>query len=139
MGVGERPAAGLAEFAQAVGAYGVGLEAALAVPELADVVVVQLAVNVRGTEPAKEDVAGGLDGPLALHDALAIVAEAAGAHVLFQGGGTSLLDLQDQRVGGVLADEHDHPAACADAADAHDLAGNVHDLVAAQQLSALQR
>ena len=53
--------------------------------------------------------------------------------------GLRLLDLQEQRVPFVAADEQDHPRPGAHAADADDLAGEVDELVAREQLAISSR
>ena len=101
------------------------VERPLAVPELAHVEVVGLAVEPGHAVPAEQDVADRLHQPLALDHAPPGVAEPAAPDEALQHGGLRLLGLQEQRVALVAAEEQQDPGAGADAADADDLARHV--------------
>ena len=78
---------------------------ALLVPELADVEVSLPAVRTRGPEPAEEDVACSLGQALALDHALPLVVELGRRRVGLEHRWLGLLDLKEQRVTLVVADE----------------------------------
>src|ERR1700730_10272028 len=65
----------------------------LPVPQLADVEVALCAVEVLRTDPAEEDVAGGLGEPLTFNDALCVTRKCASAKQRFEHGGLGLLQL----------------------------------------------
>ena len=85
--------------------------------------------------PAEEDVARRLHQPLAGDDALAAVAVLALADESLQHRRLRLLDLQEQRVFVVDAEEERDPGAGADAADPDDLAGQVDEPELLQQVA----
>ncbi len=89
--------------------------------------------------PAEEDVGGRLQQALALDHAPAVMLVVARADERLEHRGAGLLDLQEQRVAGVPPDEQRHPAAGADAADSHHLAGDVDEPVAIEQLPSVGR
>ena len=107
----------------------------LPVPELAHVEVALAAVERVRVEPAEHDVTRRLEQALAFDDALAMVAVLAAAAVRLQHRGIGLLDLQEERVGVVLAEHEEDPAAGADAAHADDLARQVDHPVALEQVA----
>ena len=85
-------------------------------------------------EPAEEDVARRLHQPLALDYAPALLLE-----LLLPANGSStealrLLDLQEERIVRVAAEEQNDPGAGPDAADADDLVGDVDVAVALDQV-----
>ena len=87
--------------------------------------------------PAEEDVARRLHQPLAGDDALAAVAVLALADEPLQHRRLRLLDLQEQRVSVVDAEEERDPGAGADAADPDDLAGEVDEAELLEQVAAV--
>ena len=92
--------------------------AALHVGKLANVELVALALA-----PTEENVGGTLGQALTDDHASAVIVERQLAvDVRRQHGGLGLLDLEEQRIVVVDALQQEHPAAGADAADAHDLA-----------------
>src|SRR4051812_14975835 len=105
----------------------------LAVPELTHVEVAAHAVRRGEPDPAEQDVAGRLRQPLALDDVLAGVREGALAQERLEHGRLRLLELQDERVGVVAAEQEDDPGAGPHAADAYHLARRVHVAIALQQ------
>ena len=88
-------------------------------------------------QPAEEDVARRLHQPLALDDALAVVRVLALAEVRLEHRRLRLLDLEEERVVVVPAEQQDDPAAGADAADADDLAGDVDQPELLEQVAAV--
>jgi hypothetical protein len=76
-----------------------------------------------------------LHHPLPLHHPLAVLPVPAFAQVGLENRCCGLLDLQEQRVLRVASLEQDDECPGADAADADDLAGQVHDLEALQQVA----
>ncbi len=125
MGTGERPAACTGEFLQLFGAKQGQVDRALAIPELAHVVVFPLAIQAGHPAPTEQHVAGGLYGTLALDDALAVLLEFALAQKAFEDRLLSLFHLQHQRVVLVGALHDDYPSARAHAADAYHLVGHI--------------
>src|ERR1700683_974314 len=118
----QRPAADLPVVGQAAWRHGLGVEAELPVSQLPDVEVPGHTVRGRiDPEPAEEDVAGCLHQALAFDDSLTLVVELARSGELAQYRRTGLLDLQEQRIGRVLAQHEQDPAARADAANADHL------------------
>ena len=99
----------------------------LAVPELTDVEVARRAVEPVRPLPAEQDVARRLHQALALDDPLPVVLVPARAEVRLEDRGLGLLDLHQQRVVVVAAEQQDDPRPGADAADADDLAGDVDE------------
>ena len=81
------------------------------------------------------DVARGLHHPLALHDSLAGLAVAALRQVVLEHRRGRLLDLQEQRVLLIATLEQHDERPRADAADADDLAGDVDDFEALEQVA----
>ena len=79
-------------------------------------------------QPAEEDVAGGLHQPLSGDDPLAVVVKLARLEELLEHRGLGLLELQEQRVLAVAAEQQRDPGARADAPDADDLARDVDQL-----------
>src|SRR4029077_8773118 len=108
---------------------GVDVRAALPVMELAHVVVAGYAVEALDALPAQEDVRCRLHQPLTRHHALAVVRVGARAEETLEHRGLRLLDLQEQRVVIVAADEQHDVAAGPDAAHAHHLVRRVDVLV----------
>src|SRR5205823_5612840 len=88
--------------------------------------------------PAEEDVARGLHQALAGDDALSAIAVFALADELLQHGGLCFLDLQEQRVLIVAAEEERDPGARADAADADDLSRQVDEPELFEQVAAVR-
>ena len=70
-------------------------------------------------------------------DALAVLGEVALAAVGLEHGRFRLLDLQEQWIGLVLAEQQDDPASCSDAPDTDDLAGVVGHAEALEQMLAV--
>src|SRR5436190_12985255 len=117
---------------------GLEVERDLPVPELADVEVASLVVEAAiSPHPAEEDVARRLHQPLPLDDALAVMAELALPQVRLEHGNLRLLDLEEQRVVVVAAEQQDDPRSCPDAADADDLPRDVDEAIALEQLPAV--
>ena len=119
-----------------VGRHRLEVRGDLPVPELADVEVALHAVDALGPDPAEEDVARRLEQPLALHDALSVVGVPALARVRLEHRRLRLLDLEEQRVGVVLAQHEHDPAPGTDAPDPDDLAGEVDEAIALQEAAA---
>src|SRR4051812_10198239 len=78
-------------------------------------------------QPAEEDVAAGLHQVLSSDDALPLVGSAAGTCEALEHGGLSLLELEEQRIPPVAAEQEQNPGPRADASHAHNLAGEIHD------------
>ena len=89
-------------------------------------------------DPAQEDVARRLEQPLAFHDPLSVVGVPALARVRLEHRRFRLLDLEEQRVGVVLAQHQRDPAPGADAADPDDLPGEVDQPIALQEMSPIR-
>jgi hypothetical protein len=77
-------------------------------------------------DPAQEDVAGGLRQPLAFDHSPAVLRGPTAAQNGLQHRRLCLLDLQEQRVVRVAAQQQHHPAAGSDAADPHHLSREVN-------------
>ena len=138
MRAGERPAARSPVRGRAGGDRRFDGERALPVLELADVEVALLAVEAGADVlPAEEDVARRLHQALTGDDALAAVAVLALADEPLEHRRLRLLDLQEQRVLVVDAEEERDPGAGADAADADDLAGQVDEPELLEQVAAV--
>ena len=105
--------------------HGVHVRAALPVLELAHVVVAGHAVQPLDALPAQEDVGRRLHQALPGHHPLAMVGVCARAQEPLEHRRLRLLDLQEQRVVVVAAEQQHDVAAGADAAHAHDLVGHV--------------
>ena len=98
--------------------------------ELADVdVAAETALR-----PAQEDVARGLQTPLAGNHALAMVLERALGQESLEDRRLGLLDLEEERVAGRALDHQDDDRAKADAADTDDLDRRIDEPVAVEQL-----
>ena len=80
---------------------------------------------------------GGLHQALALDDALAVLLVLARAEVRLEHRRLGLLELQEQRIVVVAAEQQQDPGAGPDAADADDLAGRVDVAEPLEQLSAV--
>ena len=80
-----------------------------------------------------------LHHPLALDDALPVLLELALAEERLEHRGLRLLELEEQRVAVVAAEQEHDPGAGADASDADDLAGGVDVAVALEQLAPVVR
>ena len=109
----------------------------LPVPELADVEVACHPVQPRNPVPAEHDVARRLHQALALDDPLAAVRELAASEERLEHRALCLLQLQEQRVLVIPAEQQRDPGARADAADADDLAGEVDEAVTLEQPAAV--
>ncbi len=108
--------------------------------QLANVEVALPSVEAAGDAfPAEEQVACGLHQPLPGDDAVAAVVVLAVAEERLEHRGLSLLDLQEERVGVVTAEEQRDPGSRADAADPDDLAGEVDEVVLLEQAAAVGR
>src|SRR5256885_13418898 len=122
----ECPAARVRVEHQSAWQDGFEVDRDLPVPELADVEVASLVVEAAiSPHPTEKDVARGLHQPLPLDDALAVMAELALPEVLLKHGNLRLLDLEEQRVVVVAAEQQDDPRSRPDAADADDLPRDV--------------
>ena len=109
-----------------VGNHLLDFRGSLPVLELAPVEVAVLAVDAGlDVQPAEEDVAGGLHQPLAGDHPLTVVLELARAEELLEHRCLGLLQLQEQRILAVAAEQQRDPGAGADAAHADDLAREV--------------
>ena len=138
MGAGECPAARLPVRGRARGDGCLDGERALPVLELADVEVAWLPVEAGADVlPAEEDVAGRLHQALAGDDPLAAVRVLALADESLQHRRLRLLDLQEQRVLLVDAEEEHDPGAGADAADPDHLTGEVDEPELLEQVAAV--
>src|SRR5262245_45874208 len=124
----QRPAAKLGGVNQPLGPVGFDLRTFFHVAQLPDVIMLPTRLHA----PAEEYVAGGLENPLAHHNALPHVFVPAPAHELLQRGAPGLLDLQDERVV-VAGHEQDDAAARPHTAHADHLHGDVHDSEALQE------
>src|SRR5215213_918212 len=132
VGPSQGPAAQLAVGGHAGRHHPLDRGGTLHVLELADVEVPVLAVDPLGSLPPEEDVAGGLHEPLPRDDPLPLVAGRLTLHhrrrdMRLQHRGPGLLHLQQQRIVLVPTLEQCDPAAGPDAADAHDLAGEIDE------------
>src|SRR3954447_10037582 len=114
--------------------HGVDVGAALPVVELAHVVVAGHAVDSGDPLPPEEDVARRLHQPLTDDDPLPVVGVHARATEPLQDGRLCLLDLEEERVTVVAAEEQQDVAAGSDAADADDLPGRVYVAVLLQRV-----
>src|SRR4029079_16407566 len=76
---------------------------------------------------------------LTLDDSLAVVLVGRSPEVRLQDRGRRLLRLEEQRIAAAGSLEIKHPAARADAADPHDLAGDVDELVPVDEDAPLGR
>src|SRR5271165_1993947 len=103
----------------------VDVRAALPVLELAYVVIASDAVEPPDVLPAQEDVGGRLHQPLTRDHALAVVRVGTGPEETFEHRRLCLLDLQEQRIIMVPAEQQHDVAAGADAAHAHHLVRRV--------------
>ena len=132
----EHPAAHLPVDLERPRVHGVDIGRGLPVPQLAHVVVVLPAVDaLLDALPAEEDVAGGLHQPLPLDHALTVVRELALGEVGLEDRRLGFLDLQEERVVVVAADQEGYPRARADAADPDDLAGQLDEAVLREQVA----
>ena len=109
----------------------------LAVPQLPHVEVPLLAVEREETVPAQHDVAGRLHQFLPLDHPPALVAELAAAGEAFEHRVLSLLELQEEWVLVSRAEHQHHPRAGAHAADADDLASDLHEAIALEEVPAV--
>ena len=98
---------------------------------------VQMTVLLHALRPSEVDVARRLHHPLAVHHALSGLLEPALRQVILKHGGRCLLDLQEERVALVAALQEDDESPRADAADSDDLAGDVDDLEALQEVASV--
>ena len=112
----------------------VQVHAGLHVAQLANVVVA-----TADARPAEEQVAGRLHDALTINDALAVIAARATPGAWLQNRGARLLDLQEERVLVVRAEQQRHVAARADAADADHLARQVDRVDSARRSRAAPR
>jgi hypothetical protein len=88
-------------------------------------------------DPAEHRVTCRLHQPLALDDALAVVAELALAEERLEHRCLCLLHLQEQRVLPVAAEEEDDESPSPDAADADDLAGGIDEPEPLEEMTAV--
>ncbi len=95
------------------------------------------AVEPRGADPAEHDVARRLQETLTLHHPLTVTTESAATGVSLQHRSLGFLDLEEQRVARVAAEEQRDPAPRADTADADDLPAEVDQAVALDQAPAV--
>src|SRR4051794_25454833 len=137
VGAGEGPSAQTGVDVQRRQRHRVDVGRELPVPELPEVVITLHAVDPDHARPPEHDVARRLDQPLSFDDSLPVVGEPAAAGMWLQHGVLGLLHLQEERVGVVAAEEQRDPAPRADAADAHDLAGEVDQPIALEQTAAV--
>ena len=122
----ERPAAGLPVSGQGGRAHRLDHQRALPVLQLAHVEVAFLPVERRlDALPAEQDIGGGLHQSLPCDDPLAVVRVLALADEPLEHRGLSLLDLQEQGILIVDAEEERDPVPSADASNSDDLAGLV--------------
>src|SRR5207342_893248 len=132
VGTGERPSALAGVEGEAERLQRLHLRRALHVTQLAPV---QPTVLLHALGPAQVDVARGLHHSLTLHDALPMLLVMALGEMVLQHGGRGLLDLQEERILLIATLEQDDERPRADAADAHDLAGDVDDFEALEQMT----
>ena len=111
---------------------------ALLIPELAHVEVPFLAIGALRRQPAEENVARGLSQPLALDDALTLLGELRRRRVRLEHRRLRFLDLKEEGVILVAADQKRYPRPGPDAADANYLARNVDQPVAVEQVPAVR-
>ena len=90
-------------------------------------------------DPAEHRVARRLHQPLALDDALAVVAELALAEERLEHRRLRLLHLQEERIVVVAAEEEQDEGPGPDAADADDLAGGIDEPEPLEQMAAVAR
>ena len=96
-----------------------------------------VAVEALAALPAEEHIEGRMGKPLPAHHALAVVGELARAEVGLEHRRDGFLHLQHERIAAATPDEQQHPGTGADAADADDLAGHVHEPIAGEQVAAI--
>src|SRR5262245_5611142 len=133
----ERPTAEPRILLQVGRRHGLDLRAALRIPELPYVEVTRNALGVRLADPAEEDVARGLDQPLALDDPLSVVGVCALAEVRLQDRACGLFRLHEERVVAIAAEHQHDPGSGPDATDTDDLAGSVDVTEAVHQSAAV--
>ena len=105
---------------------------ALLIPELAHVEVPFLTIRPLRRHPAEEDVAGGLSQPLTLDDALTLLGILRRRRVGLEHRRLRFLDLQEEGVTLIAADEKRYPRPGPDAADANHLASYVDQPIAVE-------
>ncbi len=137
MGAREDPAADLRVHAHRAGRHRVELGGSLLIPELAHVEVALLRVRADGGEPAEHDVAARLGQALPLDHPLSLVRELGRRGVWLEHGRLRLLDLEEERVLLVAADEQGDPGAGADAADTDHLVRRVDEAVLVVEVAVL--
>src|SRR4051794_19777991 len=136
MGTCQGPTAELRVLEHSLRGHRLDLRRALPVPELPDVVVVRLAVDaLLDREPAEKDVARRLHQPLPLDDPPALLLERALPREALEHRRLGLLDLQEERVLGVPAEQEHDPGAGTDAAHADHLSRQVHVAIAVGQMA----
>ena len=131
----ERPAADLCELRQLLRAERRKVDRTLPVPELADVIVLVLAVEALQRAPPKQHVARGLHRALAGDHAVPVVRISALPHEALEHRLLRFLDLQHERVVLVRPLKHEDPGARTHRPHAHDLVGDVHGRVFADEPS----
>src|SRR5262249_39672178 len=110
----------------------------LPVPELPDVEVPGRSIEVVSARPAEEDVAHRLAQPLALDDPLTVAHARTAAEHGLEHRRLRFLELQEERIAFVPAEQQENPAARADAADADDLAREVAVAKSGEQMTAIR-
>ena len=133
MTAGERPAAQPGPVGEVVGRHRLDHGRTLGVLELPDI---QVPARRTG-RPAEQDVARRLEPALADDDAPAVVLRAGSAREPLEDRRLGLLDLEEQRIVGVVAEQEDDPGAEADAPDADDLERRVDRSVVVEQDAAI--
>ena len=134
VGSRERPAADLGVGLQLGGIHQLDVHGALGVPQLPDVEVARLAVDCLDSLPAEQDVGRRLHHPLPFHDAPSVLDEPALPEERLEHRGLRFLELKEQRVVLVAAQQQQDPGAGAHAADTDDLPGGMHVSVAVEQV-----
>src|SRR3954447_21071697 len=134
MGSRERPATDACVGLHPWGIHQLHVGRSLCVPELPDVEVALLAVDRDDPFPPEHDVCCGLHHPLALDDALPVLLESAPSEERLEHRLLRLLELQEQRIVVVSANEQQDPGTRTDAADSDDLPCRMHVLVALEKV-----
>jgi hypothetical protein len=98
-----------------------------------------MTAGVRPLGPTEEDVTGSLNQALTAYDAQTVVPERGTTHVRFEHGSVRLFDLEEEGVtlGVVRSFEKPDPASSADTAHTNNLAGDVDESKAVEELASI--
>ena len=139
VGVGERPAASAGKRRQTRCVDADEVDRALAIPQLADVVVLGPAALIGEAAPTQQHIACCLHRALPLDDALAMLRAGALAAEALEHRFLGFLDLQDQGVVAVSALHHHDERTRPHAPDTHDLMGDVDAPVELDEAALVRR